>query len=108
MKQYLVTGGAGFIGSHLVHRLVARGHRVRVLDDLSTGHADNLPPRADLTVADACDPDALIDAADGCDGIFHLAAVASVARSVEDWVGTHRSNQTATVAVLDAARQRGN
>ncbi len=108
MKRYLVTGGAGFIGSHLVHHLTALGHRVRVLDDLSTGHAENVPPTIELIVANACSPDAMLAAARGCDGIFHLAAVASVARSVEDWVGTHQVNQTATVAVLDAARQQGN
>jgi UDP-glucose 4-epimerase len=108
MKRYLVTGGAGFIGSHLVHHLMALSHRVRVLDDLSTGRVENLPRHADLLVANACDPDAMMAAARGCDGIFHLAAVASVTRSVEDWVGTHRINQTATVAVLDAARQHGN
>jgi len=107
MKRYLVTGGAGFIGSHLVHHLLALGHRVRVLDDLSTGRSDNLPHDADLVVGNACDPVAVIDAARNCDGIFHLAAIASVARSVEDWIGTHRANQTATIAVLDAARRFG-
>lgn len=108
MTQYLVTGGAGFIGSHVVHRLVALGHRVRVLDDLSTGRPDRLPRHIDLMVADACDPEATLFAARGCDGIFHLAAIASVVKSVADWVGAHRVNQTATVAVLDAARRRGN
>jgi UDP-glucose 4-epimerase len=108
MKRYLVTGGAGFIGSHLVHHLLALGHRVRVLDDLSTGRSDNLPHDTDLMVGNACDPAAVIDAARNCDGIFHLAAIASVARSVEDWIGTHRANQTATIAVLDAARRFGN
>jgi len=108
MTRYLVTGGAGFIGSHLVNHLMALGHKVCVVDDLSTGRAENLPPGADLIVATACDPEVMLAAAHKCDGIFHLAAVASVARSVEDWVGTHRINQTATVTVLDAARQRGN
>ena len=108
MKRYLVTGGAGFIGSHLVHHLAALGYDVRVVDDLSTGHAENLPPHTELIVANACNPNSVLAAARGCDGIFHLAAVASVARSVEDWVGTHQVNQTATVTVLDAARQHGN
>ena len=108
MKRYLVTGGAGFIGSHLVHHLTTLGCEVRVLDDLSTGHRANLPQHVDLRVANVSDPDATKRAAVGCDGVFHLAAVASVARSVEDWVGTHRVNQAATVAVLDAARQYGN
>ena len=108
MKRYLVTGGAGFIGSHLVNYLMARGHQACVLDDLSTGRADNLPRHAELVIANVCDPDATRHAARGCDGIFHLAAIASVTRSVEDWVGTHRINQSATVAVLDAARRCGN
>ncbi|HEX6120402.1 MAG TPA: NAD-dependent epimerase/dehydratase family protein [Dongiaceae bacterium] len=108
MKRYLVTGGAGFIGSHLVQHLLAQGHRVRVLDDLSTGRADNLPHDADLVAGNACDPAAVIGAVRNCEGIFHLAAIASVARSVEDWIGTHRANQTATIAVLEAARCYGN
>jgi UDP-glucose 4-epimerase len=108
MKRYLVTGGAGFIGSHLVHHLTTLGCGVRVLDDLSTGHRANLPHQVDLRVANVSDADVTKRAAAGCDGVFHLAAVASVARSVEDWVGTHRVNQAATVAVLDAARQFDN
>lgn len=76
MKQYLVTGGAGSIGSHLVDHLVTLGRQVRVLDDLSTGRPDNLPPQANLIVADAFDAPALAGAAGGCDGIFHLAAIA--------------------------------
>lgn len=108
MKRYLVTGGCGFIGSHLVHRLSGLGHHVRVLDNLSSGSVDRLPPGVELKIADACDPRSVDAAVRGCDGIFHLAAVASVARSVEDWVGTHTVNQTATVAVLESARLRGN
>jgi UDP-glucose 4-epimerase len=107
-KRYLVTGGAGFIGSHLAHHLVARGHQLCVLDDLSSGRTDNLPRGAELVVANACDRDSLDQAARGCAGIFHLAAIASVARSVEDWIGTHRTNQTATIAVLETARRHGN
>lgn len=108
MTQYLVTGGAGFIGSHLVAHLLASGHQVRVLDDLSTGRAEWLPGHVDLVVASACSQEAVIAAARGCHGIFHLAAIASVVRSIEDWVGVHTVNQTATVAVLDAARRNGN
>ena len=108
MKKYLVTGGAGFIGSHLVSYLATMGHQVRVLDDLSSGRIGNLRCQADLVVANVCDPDAVMHAASGCDGIFHLAAVTSVARSAEDCVGTHRVNQSATIAILDAARRHGN
>jgi UDP-glucose 4-epimerase len=108
MTRYLVTGGAGFIGSHLVSHLLALGHRVRVLDDLSTGRVERLPGGTDLVVAGACDREAVAGASKGCDGIFHLAAIASVVRSIEDWVGTHTVNQTATVAILEAARRHGN
>lgn len=106
MANYLVTGGAGFIGSHLANALLAKGHAVTVLDDLSTGHRHNLPPRARLVVGDIQDAplvERLMAAADGC---FHLAAIASVQRSVEDWAGTHRVNLTGTINILDAARAR--
>lgn len=108
MKRYLVTGGAGFIGSHLVHRLTGLGHDVRVIDDLSSGSAARLPPGAELVVADARNQSSVDAAARNRDGIFHLAAIASVVRSVEDWVGSHTVNQTATVTVLEAARRHGN
>ena len=63
--KYLVTGGAGFIGSHLVSCLATMGHQVRVLDDLSSGRIDNLPRQADLVIADVCDPDAVMPATSG-------------------------------------------
>lgn len=103
-KQYLVTGGAGFIGSHLCDALVAQGHRVRVLDNLSTGRPHNLPPEAELIVGDVVDRDAVEKASEGIDGCFHLAAIASVARSIEDWLDTHRSNLDGTINVFEAAR----
>ncbi len=102
--HYLVTGGAGFIGSHLVDALLAAGHRVRVLDDLSTGKRCNLDPRAELMVGDVADGATVRAAAAGVEGCFHLAAIASVARANEDWAGTSRVNLGGTVAVLDAAR----
>jgi UDP-glucose 4-epimerase len=105
--KFLVTGGAGFIGSHLVDGLLADGHVVRVIDDLSTGRRDNLDERAELVVGDVADPAVVANAIEGVGGVFHLAAVASVARANEDWLGTHRINQSATVAVLDAARAAG-
>ncbi len=104
MATYVVTGGAGFIGSHLTDALLAAGHSVRVIDDLSTGHRANLDPRAELIVADICTEGALRAALEGADGCFHLAAIASVARANEEWVATHRVNQTGSVAVLDACR----
>jgi len=107
MTRYVVTGGAGFIGSHLVDSLLADGHAVRVVDDFSTGRRENLDPRADLLVGDVADPTLMRRAIAGAHGCFHLAAVASVARGNEDWLGTHRTNQTGTIAVLDAARIAG-
>lgn len=106
MSRYLVTGGAGFIGSHLVESLLAAGHATRVLDDLSTGRRENLPPAAELILGDVADPATTSAAMAGMDGCFHLAAIASVARAAEDWPGTHRVNLGGTVAVLDAARAR--
>ena len=101
MSTYLVTGGAGFIGSHLCDALVRRGDSVRVLDDLSTGSRDNLPPGVALIEADVADPHAMRAAIEGVDGAFHLAAIASVTRGVTDWLGTHRANLTGTVTLFD-------
>ncbi|EWY36853.1 epimerase [Skermanella stibiiresistens SB22] len=107
MALWLVTGGCGFIGSHLVDSLLARGDSVRVLDDLSTGRRSNLPQGVELLVGDVADAAVVSRAMAGVDGCFHLAAVASVQRGNEDWLGTHRVNLTGTVAVLDAARTKG-
>ena len=107
MSRFLVTGGAGFIGSHLCDALVRRGDTVRVLDDLSTGHRSNLPEGVELTVGDIADPDTALAATEGVDGCFHLAAIASVERGVNDWLGTHRANLTGTIAILDAIRRHG-
>ncbi|MCS7271658.1 MAG: NAD-dependent epimerase/dehydratase family protein, partial [Gemmataceae bacterium] len=88
----LVTGGAGFIGSHLVTALHQQGYRVRVLDDLSTGHRDNLAhlqPPPELILASVADPDALRSALQRVRLVFHLAALASVARSIENPPATH-------------------
>jgi UDP-glucose 4-epimerase len=107
MATYLVTGGCGFIGSHLTEALIARGDAVRVLDDLSTGSVGNLAAGARLIRADIADREALREAMAGVDGCFHLAAIASVERGVRDWAGTHRVNLGGTVAVLEAAVERG-
>ena len=107
MATYLVTGAAGFIGSHLVDALLAAGHTVRGLDDLSTGRVDNLDPRCVLVRGDVADAETVLGAMQGVDGCFHLAAIASVARGNEEWLETHRVNQTGTVQVLDAARAAG-
>jgi len=107
MKRWLVTGGCGFIGSHLVAALLARGDRVRVLDDLSTGRRHPEIEGAELLIGDVADADAVAAASAGMDGCFHLAAVASVQRCNEDWIGTHRTNLAGTVTVFDAARRAG-
>jgi len=104
MPTYLVTGGAGFIGSHLVDALLARGETVRVVDDLSTGKPDNLPENVELIKGDCADLELMRTAMKGCAGVFHLAAVASVQKSNEDWLGTHRANLTATITVFEVAR----
>ncbi|MCI0463524.1 MAG: SDR family oxidoreductase [Gemmataceae bacterium] len=110
MEQCLVTGGAGFIGSHLVGALLARGDRVRVLDDFSTGKRNNLnavKERVELIEGSVTDPQAVGRAVQGCQVIYHLAALPSVARSVEEPVPTHEICATGTLHVLDAARRLG-
>lgn len=104
MSLYLVTGGCGFIGSHLVERLLKDGHQVRVLDDLSTGKRENLPARAELVVGDVADQPLVERCLADADGCFHLAAVASVERCNREWLGCHRTNLTGTIAVFSAAR----
>jgi UDP-glucose 4-epimerase len=81
--RVLVTGGAGFIGGHLSHALVQRGLDVTVYDNLSLGQRENLPAQATLVVGDVRDTDALIEAARGCDVIYHLAARVSIRDSLE-------------------------
>jgi len=105
MAKYLVTGGAGFIGSHLAGQLVAHGHSVRVLDDLSSGRRENVPPDVSFIKGDVYDPDTVSGAFDGIDGCFHLAAIASVERSQRDWLRAHKVNLSGTITVLDAARR---
>lgn len=103
MSRYLVTGGCGFIGAHLVRALLAAGHETVVLDDLSTGRREALPPGVRLIEASILDGAALRRALAGAEGCFHLAAIASVPRSIEDWAGTHRVNLGGTVEVFAAA-----
>lgn len=110
MATYLVTGGAGFIGSHITTRLVEEGHRVRVLDNLCTGSRENLAHLKDgveFLHGDVADPIAVRQALKGVEVVFHQAALASVPLSVKDPVAVHTACVTGTVTVLDAARQAG-
>jgi len=109
VATYLVTGGAGFIGSHLVETLLGRQHTVRIADDFSTGLRSNLPTRApyELVEGSLADPDVARRAVAGCDYVLHQAAIPSVPRSVHDPLGTHAANVDATVQVLVAARDAG-
>lgn len=108
--RVLVTGGAGFIGSHLVDALLRDGRRVRVLDNLSSGHRENLPathPLLEFIEGDIRDRDTVSACARGVDAVVHLAAVASVQASVEDPIGTHETNLDGTLHVLLAAQKAG-
>jgi UDP-glucose 4-epimerase len=105
MARFLVTGGAGFIGSHLAASLLDQGHAVRVLDDLSSGCRDNLPPQVEFLNGDVTDPQAVEPAFDAVDGCFHLAAIASVVQSHREWLRTHQVNLTGTINVFDQARR---
>ncbi len=107
MTIWLVTGGAGFIGSHLCDALVGRGDTVRVLDDLSTGRRANLPSGVTLLEGDVADAERVGEALEGVDGCFHLAAVASVEKGMTDWLGTHRTNLTGTITVFEMIRRQG-
>ena len=104
MATYLVTGGCGFIGSHLADALAAAGHKVRIVDDLSTGKRENAPAQAEIIIGDIADAALMAKAMQGIDGCFHLAAIASVQRGNEDWLGTHRANLTGAVTAFDLAR----
>ncbi|MCB9728076.1 MAG: SDR family oxidoreductase [Deltaproteobacteria bacterium] len=105
---HLVTGGAGFIGSHITRALLARGDRVRVLDDLSTGDRANLEGTdAELIVGSILDADTLATAIRGCRTVFHLAAQVSVPHSMDDPPQTHEVNTTGTMRVFEAARTAG-
>ncbi|MFY9457534.1 MAG: SDR family oxidoreductase [Candidatus Spechtbacterales bacterium] len=110
----LVTGGAGFIGSNLVQRLVSDGHQVTVVDNLSTGKRENLPAgqaglhkNAEFFELDISDLDAIKPTFEGKDIVFHVAALPRLTRSIEDPASTFKSNVTGTLNVLLAARDAG-
>ena len=105
VNTWLVTGGAGFIGSHLCEALLAQGDGVRVLDDLSTGKRWNLPRGIALIEGDVTDLAVVRDALQGVAGCYHLAAIASVERGIKEWPVMHRVNQGGAIAVFDAIRR---
>jgi len=111
MARWLVTGGAGFIGSNLVHRLAAEGEGVRVLDDFSSGRRENLRGLPDGAVevveGDLRDAAVVARAVRGCDFVLHQGAIPSVPRSVKDPVATTEVNVLGTLHVLEAARRAG-
>ncbi len=110
MSQMLVTGGAGFIGSHIVRRCLGKGHDVRVLDDLSTGKRANLEEvlgDIEFVEGSITDLDTVRNCVKGVDTVFHLAARASVPRSVEQPGPANEINVTGTVNLLIAAREAG-
>lgn len=99
----VVTGGCGFIGSHLVDALLATGNDVNILDNLSTGKKSNIPSQANLVVGDVADAALVHELVDSADMVFHLAAVASVEQCEKDVEGGHRTNFIGTKNILDAA-----
>ncbi len=103
----VVTGGAGFIGSHLVDALVAAGNRVRVLDDLSNGREENVNPDAELLVGSLADPEVVTQAVAGAELVFHLGALGAVSRSVADPLTTDQVNVHGTLSVLTKACDAG-
>jgi nucleoside-diphosphate-sugar epimerase len=109
VAAYLVTGGAGFIGSHLAEELLRRGHHVRVVDSLITGKRSNLEciPAAEFMEGDLADAHVAAAAAAGIDFVLHQAAIPSVPRSVEDPATSNRANITATLNILTAAKKAG-
>jgi nucleoside-diphosphate-sugar epimerase len=109
MAHYLVTGGAGFIGSHLAEELLRRGHRVRVADSLITGKRSNLDhlPDVEFLEGDLADLPFAEGAVAGCEYVLHQAAIPSVPRSVKDPIASNRANVDATLNVLVAARDAG-
>ena len=102
MAVYLVTGGAGFIGSHVCEELVSRGEQVRVVDNLATGRRENLAhiEGVSLIVGDLADPEVADRAATGVDYVVHLAAIPSVPGSIKDPLGSNHANVTGTLSLL--------
>ena len=112
MAHYLITGGAGFIGSNIAHKLVEKGEQVRILDNFLTGREENIATlvetrKIDLLRGDIADADAAARAMRGIDYVLHQAAIPSVPRSIEDPLGGDLVNVHGTLTILDAARKAG-
>jgi len=107
LASYLVTGGAGFIGSHIVERLLADNQSVRIADDFSSGLRANIPAGVDVVEGDLADSAVAARAAAGCEYVIHQAAIPSVPRSVKDPARSHRANVDGTLNVVIAARDAG-
>jgi nucleoside-diphosphate-sugar epimerase len=107
LANYLVTGGAGFIGSHISEELIRRGHRVRVVDSLVTGYQRNLRDGVEFVKGDLAEPQVARAAVDGMDYVIHQAAIPAVPRSVDKPEESHRANVDATMQILLASRAAG-
>ena len=107
MARYLVTGGAGFIGSHLATALLDGGHQVRVVDNLVTGQLGNVPDGAEFVAGDLTDPDIAVEAAADCEVVLHQAAIPSVPQSIVEPRPSHQANIDGTFNILIAARDAG-
>lgn len=107
MNSVLITGGAGFIGSHAAEELLRAGVNVRILDDLSTGKPENVPRGAELITGDIADAAVVTNALADIDAVLHLAAIASVPRSVNTPVAANRANLVGTITLLEHARAAG-
>ena len=103
MATYLVTGGCGFIGSHLVKNLLSDGHNVRVLDNLSVGRSENIPDSAELIIGSVTDKYIVRSCMWGVDACFHLASCKSKMRSHESWLSTHNTNVAGSINVFVTA-----
>ncbi len=105
MATYLITGGAGFIGSHLAERLLKDNHEVIIIDNLSTGKRENLPSNIKFYQEDICHQSLVRTLMRKADACFHLAAVASVQKCQDQWLTSHQTNLTGTISILNAAKE---